>query len=812
MPPTGRRRRQGGQILPIAAIGIIVLAGIAGLAIDGSRDYLAKRNAQNAADFATLAAAKQLTLQPSLSGPVSANSNPVKAAHDFAANNGFPTNYNNACDSSAPSSFSTTWFDVPGVPCGAKSGFGNKVSINSPPVDLPSSPVPQACQGAAQYSCFQVVITTRVSEVFAAVLGITTAYVTVGATAHATLPGNSANLPPPNALVLYEPQSACDGGNQCFNESNPVGRANLACTGTSNCPTYWTTSTASTKIYGYDGQFVTPQADLTAVQSNGDMVIQQRTTFCDPYNGATCAANTVVGAAGFALPVAAKAYCSQYGTGALTITPCTTTGQATEAELDSSQGVFQTPSYWHASVNTSGLRSCGALILNGNAISGPCANAQEPYLIEPGIYTYIAINHGTYEFDQGLFDITGTAPVNTNSAAGYIANGIDHSRETATDFDLCSGATPTSCPGLTAGVWLGHGGGSYSAYVPPANGACSGGFGSGSSGGGGDSTVISGSGTVFRLESTSGGFVSTHEVSGLSLAGAGVGALSSVGGTPLLIDEENSSFIHLDAIGSHSNSVQGIIYQTPSATSGGVEINLGLNNWAAGSGMTGQVLAYSFTSFGTGGTLNFSNGYGAGGVAGIQTSGRNETSIISSVSLTPAVGRANFETLTVNYTDEWALDGYDVFLKVNNGSPIFFSQGIWTTVPSPGAPLPPPNNNPSDTYPAYPNSAQPGSYSINPLDSTDWTVTIPNSGGATFELAGDWTWGHQSDIPNANSGSYTAQAKYTLPNPNGSYVAITVFVTDGDHCGDYALASYTFRNTGQPGGGNQSVGSVVLVQ
>lgn len=805
-------RRQKGQVLPIAAIGFVVLCGIAGLAIDASRDYLAKRNAQNAADFATLAAAKQLTFQTSLSGPVSANSNPVKAAHDFAANNGFATNYNNACDSSTPTSFATIWFDVPGTPCAATSGFNNKVAIHSPPIDLPGAPVPANCQGAAQYACFQVVITTRVTELFAAVLGINTAYVTVGATAHATLPGTQFNLPPPNALVLYEPQTACNAAtSQCFNEANPVARANLACTGTNNCPTYWTASGASTKIYGYDGTFTTPAGDLATVQSNGDMVIQARTTFCDPYNGAICTPNVVVGAAGFAIPTGTKVYCSKYGTGAVTSTPCTTAGQPAENELDASQAVFQTPSYWHASVNTAGLASCGGLVLNGGPVTGPCANAQEPYLIEPGIYTYIVINHGTYEFDQGLFDITSTAPVNTNAAAGYTANGIDHSKEVAGDFDLCTGGTPTSCPTLTAGVWIGHGGGSFSAYVPPANGACNGGFGSGSSGGGGDSTIISASGTVFRLESTSGGFVSTKEVTSLALSGAGVGALASVGGTPLLIDLENNGFVHLDAVASTKNGVQGIIYQTPSATAGGVEMNLGLT-FGGKPAMTGQVLAYSYTSFGAGGTMDFRNGYGAGGVAGIQTSGNNETSIISSVTLTPAASPANFQTLTVNYTDEWMLDGYDVFLKINNGSPIFFSQGIWTTTPGPGAPLPPPNNNPSDTFPAYHSSAQPGTYTINPADPDDWTVAIPNSGGATFELKGSWAWGHQSDIPNANTDAYTAQALYTFPNPNGSYVAITIFMTDGDHCGDYALASYTFRNTGPPGGGTQSAGTVALVQ
>jgi hypothetical protein len=43
-------------------------------------------------------------------------------------------------------------------------------------------------------------------------------------------------------------------------------------------------------------------------------------------------------------------------------------------------------------------------------------------------------------------------------------------------------------------------------------------------------------------------------------------------------------------------------------------------------------------------------------------------------------------------------------------------------------------------------------------------------------------------------------------------VAISVFTTDGDHCGDYDIANYTFKNTGLPAGGTQTVGSVSLVQ
>jgi Putative Flp pilus-assembly TadE/G-like len=813
---TTSRKRQSGQLLPIAAAAFLVMCGLAGLAIDSSRDYLVKRNAQNAADFAVLAASKQMSLSTSFASPPVANSNGVKAAHDFAANNGFWTQWNNACDVSTPTSFHTEWDDTAGVACGASSGFSNKVQVNSPPVALPGNPVPLACQGAGAFSCVQVVITTRISELFTAVLGIPYAYVTVSAAAQAVLPGSSISTPPPNALLLYQPQSGCNAASQqCFDETQAVSRTGLSCGGTSNCPTFWAVHGAQPKIFGYDGAVLTTPGDYTTVQSNGDMVIQDRTTICDPYNGAACVANAVVGAQGFAIPSGSKIYCQKFGAGAAIITPCTTTGQSSLNEIDANQTGWTSPYYWYPTVDTSGLASCGSLILNGQPVYGPCApDPSEPYTISPGIYSYIVINHGTYEFEQGLYDITGVAPVNTLTSGSYFANGIDHKNESAgNDFDLCTGGQPNSCPTLTAGVWMGHGGGGFGAYVAPVPGSCTGGS-SGSDGGGGDQTIISGSNVVFRLESSSGGFVSTHEVKSLSLAGAGVGGLPAVAGAPLLIDEENSSFIHLD--GQNPSAVSGIMYQTPNATAGGFEFNPGMSSGGSNpAALTGQVLAYSFTSFGQSGNgIDFRNGYGTGGVPNIATSGKNETQIISSVSLTATPGMPGFSTLTVNYTDEWMMDGYNAYVKINNATPTFFSQGIWTTTPNPGDPLPPPNNVPGDNFPAYPSILTPGNYTINSATypaPNDWLYTIPGGSGAYIEVKGQWTWGHQSDIAGANSGSYTAQLLYTFPTPNGTYVSITLFVTDGDHCGDYAYASYTFKNIGSPGPGQQTVGSVALV-
>src|SRR6202165_6164423 len=139
------RKRQSGQLLPIAAAAFLVMCALAGLAIDASRDYLDKRNAQNAADFAVLAAAKQMSFSSNLNSAITPNSGTVHAAHDYAANNGFPTIYSNTCDSTAGGGFSTSWFDVGGPACTATLGFNTKVSINQPAVGLPGSPIPAAC-------------------------------------------------------------------------------------------------------------------------------------------------------------------------------------------------------------------------------------------------------------------------------------------------------------------------------------------------------------------------------------------------------------------------------------------------------------------------------------------------------------------------------------------------------------------------------------------------------------------------------------------------------------------------------------------
>src|ERR1700694_533439 len=89
-----RRKRQSGQTAVF-----VVLIAFAGLAIDGGHVYLVNRRAQNATDAAALAAAKQLANASTfLTGPPTSFNDPaVKAAHDLAYVNGFPTSFDGAC-------------------------------------------------------------------------------------------------------------------------------------------------------------------------------------------------------------------------------------------------------------------------------------------------------------------------------------------------------------------------------------------------------------------------------------------------------------------------------------------------------------------------------------------------------------------------------------------------------------------------------------------------------------------------------------------------------------------------------------------
>jgi len=810
----------------------VVLFGFAGLALDAGHLYLVHRNTQNAADAAALAAGKRLAGSQWTGPPTSSNDLSTKAAHDIAASDGVPTTLNTLCDKTTPNSpqpglsqFSTTWYDTT-VACGAATGFTSSISIYSPPQTL----TPHCT--TTPYNCMQVVITRQVQNYLMGILGTASTTITASAAVFSEPAGAVLSVPAPIAVYLYQPQSGCNSLNQgCFDETKPPQRSLLNCKGTPNCPTLWIQTGSTPLIAGINGSIVSSGTDTVATEANGDVVLQDATgtTICDPFGGATCNPQVVTGVKGFALAAGSKVYCSTFAGGGSpgAYTPCTTAGPGGAAlgPVYSNETAF-TALTWTSSVDTSNLPYCGALILNGGKVansftagSPQCLpQATQPYTIQPGRYDYIVVNHGAYDFESGVYDITGTAPVNAVSTAGALANGIDHSGETAADWDLCTTAAgnPLACPGLTAGIWIGHGTLGFVAAAPTTPGPCN--TPGPTQGGGGDPVQITGNGATFRFEGPlSGSFVSTHEVDFIGLVSPGLGQQRRTAGVPLLFDLENDSFIHLDADGDDlSSHFKGIIYQIPTAKYGGVEVNPGLAGSSGQAAAVGQVLAYSFTTFGSPGfAVDFSKGLGAATVPVESTGGEEEPEILTSASLVDP-GIAGKEQLVVQYNDEWKLDAYDVYVKINNNSPLFFSQGIWNPVPPAGQPLPPnPNGSgPSDNNPAYPALAQDSlsNYvkTTDGLGKPDWKMTYGD--GSTFEVNGDWMWGHEESLAGAIEGTDAATLRYAFPIPSGSQVTITIFMSDGDSCGDFATATWTFNNIGSPGSGQQATGAVHLEQ
>lgn len=794
---SGRRRPRpnAGQTVVIFALCFTVLVAFAGLAIDGGHLFLVNRQSQNATDAAALAAAKQLAAAGKfLTGPPEVGDPAVKAAHDLASANGFPTVFSTACASGSGTALSVSWYDRGG--CSVTS-FGVRVTLNSPPQGTLS----RACQ-AAPYNCIQVVITRRVENYLMGVLGIPVTATTTLATAYAQPPGTAYNLPGPTAVYLYEPGSNCASGNQCFKHDDPPSRQRLSCSG-GNCPTFWSATGSAPVIAGLDAT-VTNGSDVPAVESNGDMVMQDRTTFCDPYGGAACVPGIAVGAKGFSISSGSSLFCSGFASGTANgLASCLTGSLPGLGSVAANETAFA-PHGWTPTFNFTGP-DCGTLVLNGGSVqpTNPSCTppSSEPYTIMPGQYGYIVINHGRYDFQAGLYDITATAPPSV----------INHGLESVADFDLCG----SSCPTLTAGIWIGHG---SNPYLPGAAGDGTSCGGAGAQGGGGDLTVVTGSGVSFRFESNSGGLVSTREVSQIALSAPGLGAAQGTAGIPLLFDLENKGFIHLDSGWAGGRTVShftGILYQSPNAAGGGVELNPGLG--ISTPTLRGQVLAYSLTTFGEPGVaIDFSKGFGAS--TPIIATGHAEPEIVDGVSVV-AGPTPNSESVVINFNDEWALNAYDAYVKINNGNPQFFSKGIWQVTPGPNDALPPnPNGNgPSDvpSAAAYPNRSQPSAsnYSIR-TDANglpDWTYSFGD--GSSFEVDGNWTWGHEQDISGAvATWADAATLTYTFPTPPGSSVNVQVYLDDGDHCGDYAVIDDTFDNIGEPAGGQQTQGTVRLEQ
>jgi hypothetical protein len=801
--------RRRGQIMPLFALMFLFLFGIVALALDAGHLFLVNLQVQNAVDSAALAAGKTLGLAAQSSPPGSSSNAAVQAARDFANLNGFNTLPGALCESATSSQFQTSWFDTAPGSCGPSAVFNTRVDIYVPPL---GTPTPNC--GARPFNCIQVQITRKVPTYLMGVLGVPWSKVASTATAYAQPPGSFANYPPQYAVYLYQPQAGCPVGNQCFNEALAPSRTNMSCAAPNNCPTLWGRTLTQPMIKGYDGS-LSSAGDTVAVQSKGDIVVEDTggMTICDPYNGATCVRGATVGAKGFALATGANLRCNGGTTQPLGLPACSLPLPTLGAIYGNEISPMITQA-WYPTL-TLPQNDCGFLVLNGEAVKGhggltSTAGCQptdsEKFTIMPGKYSYIVINHGMYEFAGGLFEITGSAPPGQ----------IDHTLEGVADWDLCN---PVIGCNTTAGIWITHGAGTGNPG--------SGGFGScgssSSQAGGGDLTQILGVGVSFRFDAGAGGFVSSRLVTSIVLIAPGFGANPAVNNIPLLFDLENSNFIHLDAtpavLGFNPNRFQGIIYQanplTSSVTGGGVEIDAGASVAGGGTPLVlGQVIAYSLTTFGLPGTaIDFTNGLAGGSMPVFNTGGLYEPSQLTGVSLQPVAGDSSKEKIVLTYFDEFDLDAFDVYVKINNGPAIYFSKKLWASSPSPPA-----NNNPGNANPSYPTAAQAMTYGYTTtgVGKPDWKWTDVD--GSSFQIAGDWAWGHQMDLIAQGKGlgtgilNQSATITYTFPIPAGNTVVITSYMTDGDFCGDFATATWTFYNVGQSGAGQQVAGNVHLEQ
>ena len=793
------------------------LFAIVALALDAGHLFLANLQVQNAVDASALAAGKPLASQAQSAPPGSSSgSAAVTSAHDLANLNGFVTQptAQAGCETATSAQFQTSFFDTaaPGS-CGSSAVFNTRLDIYVPPLGT----LTPNC-AARPFNCIQVQITRKVPTYLFGALGMPWSFVSATATVYAQPPGSFANYPPQYAVYLYQPQAGCPAGSQCFNEAVAPSRTNMSCAAPNNCPTLWGRTLTQPIIKGYDGS-LSSAGDTVAVQSKGDIVVEDTggMTICDPFNGATCVAGSAVGAKGFALATGASLRCNGGTTQPIGLPACS----LPLPTLGAIYGNEITPMITQAWYPTLTLptNDCGFLVLNGEAVPshsgltgapGCQPASSEAYTIMPGKYSYIVINHGKYEFAGGLFEITGSAPPGV----------IDHTLEGVADWDLCN---PVVGCNTTAGVWITHGAGTGNPG--------SGGFGScgtsSSQAGGGDLTQILGVGVTFRFDGGAGGFVSSRLVTSIVMIAPGFGANPAVNNIPLLFDLENSNFIHLDAtpavLGFNPNRFQGIIYQAnpllnPAITGGGVEIDAGAS--VAGGGtpfVLGQVIAYSLTTFGLPGiAIDFTKGLAGASMPVFNTGGLYEPSQLTSVALQPVVGDSTKEKVVLTYFDEFDLDASDVYVKINNGPATYFSKGFWLT-----STTPPSTMNPGNANPAYPTAAQAGAATppytiVSSSPKPDWKYTEPD--GSVFEVAGDWSWGHQMDIIAGGAGfgtgilNQTATITYTFAIPAGSTVVITTYMTDGDFCGDFATATWTFYNIGQSNAGQQVAGHVHLEQ
>jgi hypothetical protein len=175
MTATAPARHPRGQILLVVAFGMVVLLGIAAIAIDLGFSWMLRRQEQNAADPAALAAARFISDPDPVSGVQSFDfAQGWDAACAYARANGFFAAGNTDCDAALETD-------------------GTQMSVNYPPA-------PTADSFAGQPGMVQVVISAQHDLFFGRIFGQSRATVTTGAVA-ARQRGNTNS----NSLVALKP-------------------------------------------------------------------------------------------------------------------------------------------------------------------------------------------------------------------------------------------------------------------------------------------------------------------------------------------------------------------------------------------------------------------------------------------------------------------------------------------------------------------------------------------------------------------------------------------------------------------------------
>src|SRR5439155_19882365 len=115
-PSTDRPRRlQSGQAIVLIALMMIVLIGMLGLAIDGGRAYIDRRELQDAVDAAVLAAGDNFELQGD-TNQAAAQAAKLFALNEHIANYGAYSSGGTACPATFPAGSTCTLYTWGGYP------------------------------------------------------------------------------------------------------------------------------------------------------------------------------------------------------------------------------------------------------------------------------------------------------------------------------------------------------------------------------------------------------------------------------------------------------------------------------------------------------------------------------------------------------------------------------------------------------------------------------------------------------------------------------------------------------------------------